>query len=579
MSTLLWIFATCLLLSSNIIAAADDSAVQGTGGLRRRKAQGGRCGCTECSEAVWSRPATDPVTLVSYTCGERIEYLISQGTSEEDACRKVAGEEFAVVCGRECNPNRCDGRYFVPNAVSGGTLEYNTVTNLTPQYCFPEPESRATWNNVWGKYTLQGKLKADSSRSDDMGCFDPNNNRCSPHTFFFFHDCAAKEGPAPCGPGDNMFSSNLVSVNGNNDEVTLQYRMVNGQWTGSEVRAVLPDEERPFMYGSYSFSVKEVIVREASTGAVISNRLPISLVLGMFSWDPTDDYATHENYNHEVDVEISQWNIPDNADAQFLVQPPQEPQFKRFFSGGAEGNYQQTGIWSFAWTPNSVNWHTTAGGGQTHAYSSADANYWGVPDRVQCLPADIEVRLNLWNLLGTKTPTGMSDDQVVEVIIDNFTYIPSGIRNVADGEACTQRCQCEAGSDCINGLCSKPQAQSDETVLTFANPDPVPAPVPAAVPNPAPFSPALPATSTLPASCSAHSDCSGLANECCPTPDGVMLDCCQASRAYSVSSVSPPIQSSTGNAMCEANAGCSALGLAGACCPTPSGVTLDCCNL
>jgi hypothetical protein len=159
MSTLLWIFATCFLLSSNTIAAADDTAVQGVGGLRRRKTQNGRCGCSECSEAIWSRPATDLVTKVSYTCGERIEYLISKGTSEEDACRKVAGEEFAVACGRECNPNRCDGRYFVPNSVSGPTAEYNTVTNLTPQYCFPEPENRATWNNVWGKYTLQGKAK------------------------------------------------------------------------------------------------------------------------------------------------------------------------------------------------------------------------------------------------------------------------------------------------------------------------------------------------------------------------------------------------------------------------------------
>ena len=154
----------CLLLanSTTMVAAEQLEA----GGLRRRKVQStravNRCGCMQCSDSIWSRPATDPVTLVSFTCGERIEYLISTGKSEEDACRKVAGEEFAVQCGRECNPNRCDGRYFVPNSVGSGsgsdsTFEVNTVTNDTPQYCFPEPSSRKTWDNVWGKYTVQGK--------------------------------------------------------------------------------------------------------------------------------------------------------------------------------------------------------------------------------------------------------------------------------------------------------------------------------------------------------------------------------------------------------------------------------------
>jgi hypothetical protein len=161
--------AACMLLSSTTLAAAaEPQEAGGSGGLRaaRRKAQAStknRCGCAQCSDSIWARPAKDPVTLVSFTCGERIEYLISQeGKSEEDACRKVAGDEFAVQCGRECNPNRCDGRYFVPNSVGSGSstsssFEVNTVTNLTPQYCFPEPSSRKTWDNVWGKYTVQGK--------------------------------------------------------------------------------------------------------------------------------------------------------------------------------------------------------------------------------------------------------------------------------------------------------------------------------------------------------------------------------------------------------------------------------------
>jgi hypothetical protein len=402
---------------------------------------------------------------------------------------------------------------------------------------------------------------------------------------------AAKEGPAPCGPGDNMFSSNLVSVNDNNDEITLQYRKENGQWTGSEVRAVLPDEERPFTYGDYSFSVKQVTVRDSSTGQVISNQLPISLVLGMFSWDPTDDYASHENYNHEVDVEISQWNIEGNADAQFLVQPPVEPQFKRFFSGGADGRFQQTGTWSFDWSPNSVNWRTTAGGGHKHSYSSADANYWGVPDRVQCLPADIEVRLNLWSLLGTATPTGMSDNHVVEVVIDNFAYKPSGIRNVADGDACTQRCQCEAGSDCINGACSKPQAQSDPEEVPSSSYQVLTVPedsFPVPVSNTVVSDPTIPAAASS-SSCSAHSSCSMLAGDCCPTPTGMFLGCCdvlttsaqvynapQFAASVPVAIASTTSSTTSGDATCAAHTACQ--GLAGNCCPTQDGMMLDCCS-
>lgn len=51
----------------------------------------------------------------------------------------------------------------------------------------------------------------------------------------------------------------------------------------------------------------------------------------------------------------------------------------------------------------------------------------------------------------------------------------------------------------------------------------------------------------------------GLVGECCPTPDGTTLDCCEAH-------------------LCHTHAQCSSLGLEGACCPTSSGVFLDCCT-
>jgi len=61
------------------------------------------------------------------------------------------------------------------------------------------------------------------------------------------------------------------------------------------------------------------------------------------------------------------------------------------------------------------------------------------------------------------------------------------------------------------------------------------------------------------ASCAAHSACSMLEGNCCPTDAGVTLDCCAA-------------------ASCSSNPGCASLGLEGNCCPDDSGLMLECCS-
>ena len=75
---------------------------------------------------------------------------------------------------------------------------------------------------------------------------------------------------------------------------------------------------QPFTYGTYAFSVKSVTVYNAE-GAVLDNKLPPELVLGLFTWDDEEAYLTNENFHHEVDIEISRWNDPLNDDVQFLV--------------------------------------------------------------------------------------------------------------------------------------------------------------------------------------------------------------------------------------------------------------------
>jgi hypothetical protein len=372
------------------------------------------CGCLDCTEEIWNTLAD------GNTCGDRISYVAGEmntNLTEIDACRLVAAVEFPTVCGPGCNPDRCDGR--IPPFTTAPTLAPHTAP-LTPEsslICFPEYAQRTRFENVWGKYTVE-----------------------------------AKEG-ASCGPGSNKFTTNTVSVD--NDELKLQFKKGDAGWEGSEVRVILPEEEMPYTYGTYSFSVKTVSVLDADTSAVIDTVLPQSLVLGLFTWDDTEMYAVNENWNHEVDVEISRWNIPGNPDAQFLVQPPEDQQLYRFNSG-AGSTYDQGGhVYDFTWNPGKVTWYTDAAGGKNHSYATEDAIFAGLNDYVQCLPTDVEIRMNLWNMFGSVLPVGMLDNQVVEVVVDDFSFTPSNLEYVMDGGYCTKHCHCGPSSLCSNGICTE----------------------------------------------------------------------------------------------------------------------------
>ena len=243
-----------------------------------------------------------------------------------------------------------------------------------------------------------------------------------------------------------IFSSQTVVKRGN--EVTLKFHKRNGRWEGSEVRVVMLD--KLYKYGTYKFHVKSVNVLDPVKGS-ISNVLSKDIVLGLFTWDDTERYDVHENYNHEVDIEIARWGSSSNADVQFLMQPPGSPQMHRFFSG-QNNSYDQSNKWhSFEWLPGKISWQSTSGGGKSHQYTTEAAVKSGRKDYIQCLPAEMEVRMNLWNMHGSQRPDGMSDDQIIEVVIDDFQYDPVTVSFLGIGEYCSKHCQCEGF--CINGRC------------------------------------------------------------------------------------------------------------------------------
>lgn len=380
------------------------------------------CGCLGCGDSAWNTQAPAGAGA-QFTCGSRIQYLESGGMSHLDACRQIAATELPTECS-VCNPDSCSGAGpFLRTPAPSPTpplvpAPTPPLDPSTPLYCYPDYNSRTRWTNVWGQYQVEVK--------QDMA-------------------------GGVCGPGNNKFTSNTVSL-ANANELTLQYKKVGATWEASEVRVLLPQNLMPFSYGTYKFSIKSVSTIDSSTGRVLAPNLSEDLVLGLFTWDDTEDYASHENYNHEVDIEISRWGDPNNADAQFVVQPPEDPHYHRFFTG-AGNTYSPGGkTYEFTWNPTSISWLSS--GGETHSYTTKQALESNLPDYVQCLPANMEVRLNIWNKNGPVAPAGMADTHIAQVVVDGFTFTPSHAGGVANGETCSKDCQCLAPLRCINNKCA-----------------------------------------------------------------------------------------------------------------------------
>mmetsp|Transcript_10574 Transcript_10574/g.22759 ORF Transcript_10574/g.22759 Transcript_10574/m.22759 type:complete len:688 (+) Transcript_10574:124-2187(+) len=68
------------------------------------------CGCPSCTTEVWNHVACNGNEC--YPCGSRINYLMSTGQSEQDACTNVSNEFPNYECGPACNPDLCIPQYL-----------------------------------------------------------------------------------------------------------------------------------------------------------------------------------------------------------------------------------------------------------------------------------------------------------------------------------------------------------------------------------------------------------------------------------------------------------------------------------
>jgi hypothetical protein len=326
------------------------------------------CGCQNCTEDIWNLTVSD--FAGDFTCGARITWFADFfSVSQQEACIAVAANEFPVECGKACNPLRCDGRqtpYTIQNnppIVSGDLLIDSDM------YCFPSHGARQRYTNVW------------------------DNN--------FIMEIKETQLPLTvCDPGANYFATDTVSFDSVTEELTLEFKKdLQGRWRGAEVRLVLPETSMPFQYGTYEWTVKSINIISTINNTVISQTLPPRLVLGLFTWDTTEDFAIRENRNHEVDIEISQFGDIGGPDANFLVQPPGQPQQAKYYSGGSPGVYDQSGhVWKFDWNPGNITWYSNAAGGISHVYSNDIILDYASPPWLQCMPADVEIRVSSTSL-------------------------------------------------------------------------------------------------------------------------------------------------------------------------------------
>jgi hypothetical protein len=437
------------------------------------------CGCSDCSATVMGADA------FGETCSSRIKYLLifeaNLYPNQVEACRRVASIDYPTICGPACDPTRCDGRTPDPPIRTSGFCGCNDTCTLAEWQSVADPadglscQARITWLQAHVAQFYADERPAcyrtaldlpSSSCARACNPIDCGWSPSAPIALYCFPDDAqrvsyiwgsymvqVKERDEPCGPGYNKFGRETVYFY--RDSLTLRFARVNGLWQASEVR-IVPNDGSSFQYGTFRFRVDSVAVRKVSTGQVIANELPPSLVLGAFTWDDTDDYSIRENYNKEV----SRWNDPNNADGQFLVQPDGSPQKKRFFTGPKRqdtGTTQQGGhSYEFTWGPGSITWSTTAGGGQRHEYSAELALAEGREDLVQCLPAtNLDVRINLWNMLSGNSsdpPPGLAIDEDVVVVLSEFSHSAMTARFRAVGARCSKDCNCEAA--CVNGVCA-----------------------------------------------------------------------------------------------------------------------------
>lgn len=137
--------------------------------------------------------------------------------------------------------------------------------------------------------------------------------------------------------------------------------------------------------------------------------------------------------------------------------------------------------------------------------------------------------MNLWSLDGIGNQLGLADDEMVQVIIDDFVYTPSGETHVPEGGSCVKDCQC-ASLDCDNGTCASSSSSSTTgdattTKATTTSTDATTSTTTTSTTTTSSTADEEPPSTSSPM-CVAHPECAALGHvhgNCCPVSIGLSV--------------------------------------------------------
>ena len=218
-----------------------------------------------------------------------------------------------------------------------------------------------------------------------------------------------KQANAPVGPGPNRFSDSPNDVWSDQQGLHLSIHRTGPFWYSTEV---ILDES--LCYGTYMFQTDS---RQDTLNA--------NAVFGAFTWDSHGGSPVPGDPNREIDFEDSRFGRPsDPRNSQVTVQPYTVP-----------GNTQRLTLPDlsldsaltrfFTWSPGQVEFTTLRGHHSPKHFTPEDVIHQyiylddGADHRVP-IPYRENFRFNLW-LFQSSTPV---DDQPVEVLINDFQYLP-----------------------------------------------------------------------------------------------------------------------------------------------------------
>ncbi len=218
------------------------------------------------------------------------------------------------------------------------------------------------------------------------------------------------KGPGFYGPGPNNFSDLPQCVWVDDQQrlhMTISY--LDNAWRSTEVTLT-----QALGYGDYIFT---------TVGAV--DQLQVRTVLGLFLWQYSNVWDAEDSWwnpYNEFDIEYSRWGSAGNEIGQFVAQPWDWP--GNIYRYGAEFGSTETSSHAIRWLADRVEgraWH----GGPTDESPTSLISSWVYTGPHIPRPEQPRVHINLWYFGGP--PTALQ-----EVVLSDFTFVPSGGSDVSD---------------------------------------------------------------------------------------------------------------------------------------------------